>query len=136
MAQLIEGIVLIRTLLALTLLSAALTACVAIPDAANTSLSIQRGMTVQEVMQVIDGPDFQVQRTFKGNGEALQFCTGQGLGSRPVTFVIVWFANGRVEGLTQYSEYVANYWAACSDGFREIDWGQAPADVRIKLEIE
>ena len=25
---------------------------------------------------------------------------------------------------------------ACSLGFGEIDWGQAPADVRIKLDID
>ena len=118
----------------------ALSACTATTDAPTTALLIERGMTSQQVMQIISQPTYGKERTFKGRGTAIQFCEGFGLGagqySEPVQYVIVWLVDDRVDGLTQYRNQAANMFASCSLGFREIDWGQAPADVRIKLDID
>jgi hypothetical protein len=122
------------------LVGALVSACASI-DVSNTSMAIERGMTQQQVMQLISDPNIAKERTFRGSGTAIQFCSGLGGGSRqsngvPVDYVIVWFVDNHVEGLTQYRAYADNYFESCSKGFREVDWGQAPADVRVKLNID
>ena len=120
----------------LIFVAALLTAC-----ASNTSggkgvsaasMEIVRGMSYQQVLAVAS--DFEKQRTFKGRGTALQFCHGEFLGFD--SFVVVWLVDDVVEGLTQYQIQRENAWRSCARQFREVDWGQAPANVKIKLDVE
>ena len=41
-----------------------------------------------------------------------------------------------VEGLIQYSERRKPLVGGYKIKFRKVDWGQAPADVKIKLDID
>jgi len=119
-----------------TLATAGMVACSSAPyrDASEASLYITRGMTYDEALKIASY--YPIQRTFKDRGTALQFCSGFGgnESSPGGEYVVVWFVDDRVEGLTQYR--AAAGLAGCEYAMREVDWGQAPADVKIKLNID
>jgi hypothetical protein len=102
-------------------------------DLDGVSMQIQRGMSYRQVLGIIDG--YPVQRTFRGAGTAVQFCETNVWGDTG-DYAVIWMVNDVVEGLTQYSERVPTMVTDCGGRFREIDWGQAPADVKIKLDID
>ena len=100
-------------------------------EISRDSMQIVRGMSYQEVLRLAS--DYPMQRTFKGRGTALQYCSTDswnGIGS----YVVVWMVDDTVEGLTQYDRGTG--FQSCQQLFREVDWGQAPADVKIKLDID
>ena len=99
-------------------------------SASEASMEITRGMSYSQVVVIASG--FPVERTFHGRGTALQFCGGTPHTGR-TEFIVVWLVDDVVEGLTQYQGI--NYFDGCNLGFREVDWGQAPADVKIALDI-
>ena len=106
----------------------------ATPNAAklsDTTLQIERGMSYQEVLDLVS--EYPVQRTFRGRGTALQYCVADKMAERS-SYAVVWMIDDKVEGLTQYDLWTG--WFSCENYFREIDWGQAPADVKIKLDID
>ena len=51
-------------------------------------------------------------------------------------FITVWLVDDVVYGLTQYDMQAGILVPSCGSKFREVDWGQAPADVKIKLDID
>ena len=110
-------------------LSAAIAGCSGIPDASDVSMNIHRGMSYEEVF-VMAGA-YEMEQEFKGSATALQFCSGKGGGTE---FVIVWFVDNRVEGLTEYEQETPGGkrrgWV-----FEEVDWALAPDEVRAELFI-
>ena len=109
-----------------------LAGCVGVgKDASTASLQIKKGMSYSEVVAIAS--EFEVERTFKGRGTALQFCGKKGVNDG--NYVVVWLVDDAVEGLTQYGERISAV-VGCDEEFREIDWGQAPYDVKVKLDID
>ena len=100
-------------------------------DADTASLQIQKGMPYSKAVAIAS--KYEIQRTFKGRGTALQFCDEKS--TRLGSYVVVWLVDNVVEGLTQYSAQLRAF-TRCELGFREIDWGQAPYDVKVKLDID
>jgi hypothetical protein len=92
------------------------------------SQDIQSGMSYEAVLAVFKG--LKTRRTFRGEAMALQACSTVFPKIRD-EYVTVWFLENRVSGLTSRSR--AAGWS-CIDGMREVDWGQAPADIRIKID--
>ena len=104
--------------------------CASTSKTSNTAMQIERGMSYQQGMSLVS--DYPLERTFRGRGTAVQFCGSNG--TTTPDFVIVWMVDDEVEALTQYKARAVNF-MGCESGFREIDWGQAPADVKIALDI-
>jgi hypothetical protein len=111
-------------------LSAAIAGCSGIPDASDVSMNIHRGMSYEEVF-VMAGA-YEMEQEFKGGATALQFCSGKGGGTE---FVIVWFVDNRVEGLTEYEQETPRG-KRCGWVFEEVDWALAPDEVRAELFIQ
>jgi len=113
--------------------------CASTNEAGNASMQIQRGMSYQKVVDLVSS--YPAQRSFYGRGTALQYCSDStGFNSNLNYYVTVWMVDDRVEGLTQFSQKVragVNHLSfdTCNRGFREVDWGQAPPDVKIALDI-
>ena len=93
------------------------------------SLLVMKGMSYSEVVNIFSG--LTMRRTFKGSAMALQVCSG-GFPKWTDQYVTVWFVDETVSGLSQWNKPAD--WS-CITGMREVDWGQAPADVKIRLEV-
>ena len=99
-------------------------------SAFDASLRISKGMSYDEALTVFSG--LEMRRTFRDDATALQVCSG-GFPKWRDEYVTVWLYDNRVSGLTQWDK-PADF--TCQSGFREVDWGQAPADVKINLNID
>lgn len=82
-------------------------------------------MSKSEVTQILGSPR---NRSFRENAEVLQFCR---TGNIADEYVNVWLLDGKVKALTNYKDTSG---FLCSDDMREVDWGQAPADIWIAIE--
>jgi hypothetical protein len=111
-------------------LSAAIAGCSGIPDASDVSMSIQLGMTYEEVF-VMAGA-YEMEQEFRGSATALQFCSGKGDSTE---FVTVWFVDNRVEGLTEHEQETPDG-QRCGWMFDAVDWALAPDEVRAELFIQ
>jgi len=92
------------------------------------AMQIGSGMNKQEVIALMGSPE---QRSFRGQAEALTFCgwtVFQGF-----LIYTVWFFEEAVVAMTD--DYVHTGAGDCSQFLSPVDWGQAPPDVRIKLDI-
>ena len=70
----------------------------------------------------------------QGAGTALQFCQNdKANGIR--YFVTVWLVNKPVEALTQNVMEAGPLGPPCGQKFREVDWGQTPYNLKVKLDI-
>ena len=70
----------------------------------------------------------------QGAGTALQFCQNdKANGIR--YFVTVWLVNKPVEALTQKVMEAGPLGPHCGQKFREVDWGQTPYNVKVKLDM-
>ena len=107
--------------------------CASTSKTSNIEMQIERGMSYQEVLNLVS--DYPLERTFHGRGTALQYCTDSRWGGGVASFGVVWLVDDKVEGLTQYQKGMALGSPSCKFRFREVDWGQAPADVKIALDI-
>lgn len=92
------------------------------------SMLVDPGMTKSQVVAIMGQPE---QRSFRGNGEALTFC-----GIAPFKgslYYTVWLNDGSTTAITNYQlrDDVGN----CAQYIKPVDWGQAPADVKVKLDI-
>ncbi len=92
------------------------------------SMQIHPGSTNDEVMALFGVPG---DRSFKGKGEAWQYCS---TGFFQDKYITVWFYEGIVEGLTTYNKSDAV--GTCTQTFSRVDWGQAPDDLKMKLTIK
>ena len=118
------------TILGLTL--AFMAGCQSLPSASSASMQINRGMSYQQAFRIASA--YPMERTFRERGTALQFCSGSP--GRDARYVVVWFVDNVVEGLTQYEKTSPGVIVDCGQKFREVDWGQAPYDVRVKLDTD
>lgn len=84
---------------------------------------LESGMTKAQVTEIMGKPK---RRTFLGPAEALQYCDG---GFLTDVYVVVWMSNGLLVGVTSETAQ-----ASFCRNYPTIDWGQAPADVRIAIE--
>ena len=110
--------------LAPLLIAMCLTSCAA-GGVIDRSMAISPGMNRAQVVEVLGAPQ---NRSFKQNAEALQYCT---TGSVSDQYVNVWLVDGKVIALTNYTDSTG---FLCRDDMREIDWGQAPIEIRISIE--
>lgn len=106
--------------------------CASATKTANTAMQIERGMSYGQVLSLVS--DYPLDRTFRGRGTALQYCT-ENRWDEVASFGVVWLVDDKVEGLTQYQRRMGALGSGCQFRFREIDWGQAPYDVKIALDI-
>lgn len=102
-----------------------LTSCATRGGVIEKSLAIDPGMTRADVVEILGAPKI---RSFKENAEALQYCT---TGAFSDQYVTVWLVDSEVIALTNYTD--VSDWL-CAGELREVDWGQAPADIRITIE--
>ena len=113
---------------ALTMVS--LAGCTGIPDATDISKKISRGMNYEEIFVMLS--DYEMERDFRGDVTALQYCSGS---NKNAEYVTVWFIGDQVEGVTQYFKELPSN-ERCGWFFAEVDWAQAPTVVKTKLYIE
>ena len=92
------------------------------------SMQIRPGTTNDEVVALLGLPG---DRTFRGKGEAWQYCS---TGFSQDRYITVRFYEGVVEGLTTYNRSDAV--GVCTQTFTSVDWGQAPDNLRIKLTVQ
>lgn len=95
----------------------------------NTKLAtkangIEPGQTKQDVTKILGVPG---DRQFTGKDEAWQYCS-TGFGGDK--YVVVWFYDGIVTGLTTYTNSVGV--GNCDKFYKRIDWQTAP-DRTIEL---
>lgn len=120
----------LTSVLSVLLLSGCATGTESISKGAEkSSLMVMKGMSYVEVIEIFSG--LTMRRTFRGSAMALQVCSG-GFPNWTDQYVTVWFIDNKVSGLTQWSKPAD--WS-CKPGMREVDWGQAPADVKVRLEV-
>ena len=104
-----------------------LASCASPGSASRASLmSIVPGQSREDVIAFLGQPG---DRTFRGSAEALTYCRS-GLMSTD-DYSTIWLVNNRVVSLTTMSR---GYGTLNCTQFPEIDWGQAPPDVRIAIE--
>ena len=92
------------------------------------AMQIDPGMNKQEVIALMGPPE---QRSFRGQAEALTFC-GWTVFQGFLTYTI-WFFEEAVVAMTD--DMVHTGAGDCSQFLSPVDWGQAPPDVRIKLDV-
>ena len=107
-----------------------LAGCAGVPDATDISEEISRGMNYEEIFVMLS--DYEMERDFRGDATALQFCSGS---NKNAEYVIVWFIGDQVEGVSQYYKEIPSD-ERCGWFFGEVDWAQAPAAVKTELYIE
>ena len=88
-------------------------------------MNVNPGASKEEVLQMLGTP---VNRSFRENAEVLQYCR---TGNVFDEYVNVWLLDGRVAALTNYTDSSG---FLCQHDLREVDWGQAPPDIRIAIE--
>lgn len=86
---------------------------------------INPGMSAAQVRTALGEPG---NRSFRGSAEAWQYCRDAFYRDEYQT---VWLVEGAVVSLTTYT---LSPEGSCAAYYRAIDWGQAPPDVRIRLE--
>ena len=109
----------------IALSSLLLTGCATSPSILKQSMLLEPGMSKAEVVDIMGMPR---NRSFRENAEVLQFCR---TGNIADEYVNVWLLDGKVKGLTNYKDGSG---LLCGDDMREVDWGQAPPDIRIAFE--
>lgn len=93
------------------------------------SLEVQPGQTYQQVSAIMGVPG---DRQFEGSMQAWQYCSTSKTMGEGDHYVVVWFYQGRVTGLTTYKNH---RYGRCSSFFRTVRWEDAPdVDVRIRNE--
>lgn len=97
------------------------------PNLRSQVASLDPGSSKEQVLAVLGPPG---ERTFSGNAEAWQYCR---TGMQFDTYVTVWFVGGKVYRVTTQDAALME-WGYCSTKYPTIDWGQVPADVRVKVE--
>lgn len=100
----------------------------AVSNMQEKSMQIHPGSSKNEVLAMLGSPG---DRSFKGRGEAWQYCS---TGLSQDKYMTVWFYEGIVEGLTTYNRSDAV--GICTQTFSSVDWGQVPNDLKIKLTIK
>ncbi len=114
-----------KNFLPLAVVAMLLMGCATITGSSLNQLvnKIGLGDSRERVLEILGSPG---NRSFRGNQEALQYCT---LGFFTDSFYTIWLRNSVVESVTNYDRW----YGLCS--FREVDWGQAPRE-KIDIDID
>lgn len=86
---------------------------------------VNSGMSSGEAMALLGAPG---DRSFREHAEAWQYCRD---GAFSDAYQTVWLVDGVVTSLTSD---VRRPEGPCDAYYRSIDWGQAPPDVRLRIE--
>jgi hypothetical protein len=106
---------------ALVVLCVAVILCSACaPRLLQQAREIHPGATQALVREVLGDPK---DRQFRGAQEAWQYCE---TGVVQDTFVVVWFVEGAVTGMTTYNNAVGDIGLFCSSHMQPIRWADAP----------
>ena len=97
-------------------------------DIKQKAMQVDPGMNKREVAEIMGSPE---QRSFRGQAEALTFC-GWTVFQGFLTYT-VWFFEDSVVAMTD--DMIHTGAGDCSQFLSPVDWGQAPADVKIALDI-
>lgn len=108
----------------------ALAACQSAGEFRAQSRTVNAGDSAESVVAKMGEPG---NRSFREKAEAWQYCH-TGVLAPTDSYTTIWLLDGRVIALT--SQHAAFGIGECEEFFPEVDWGQAPPDVRIALKIE
>lgn len=86
----------------------------------KSSLQVERGHSKEQVTGILGVPG---DRQFNGDDEAWQYCR---TGMNTDQFVVVWFYQGRVTGVTTYRLGLGSYVGSCTQGYKTVRWEDAP----------
>lgn len=86
--------------------------------------TIENGMSKQEVVRLLGSAS---DKQFRGKNEAWQYCE---LGAVTSDFLVVWFYEGSVTGLTTYKDSSPSL--NCTGQLRTVQWENAP-DTTIEV---
>ena len=111
-------VVLVRLVGWLSVSMLCLTACAT--QVLHQASTLTPGATPTQVRVLLGEPQ---DRQFQGNREAWQYCE---TGLLQDTFVIVWFAESKVTGLSTYHNAVGDSGFFCWSHLRTIIWEEAP----------
>jgi hypothetical protein len=84
------------------------------------SVSIERGNSKDRVVEILGAPG---DRQFREDDEAWQYCRTNYTGIAADQYVVVWFYQGKVTGVTTYRN---TQFGTCSSFFKTIRWEDAP----------
>ena len=94
------------------------------------AMNVNPDMSRDQVVAVFGrGPSA---RSFRGSAEAMIYC-GRSDWDGSAVYHTVWLNNGTVQAMTRYSLDKSEN--NCGESAREIDWGQLPADLKVRLDI-
>lgn len=109
-----------------------LTACILLGACATAGVvtreqvaQVNPGMSSSEVMTLLGAPG---DRSFREHAEAWQYCRD---GAFSDAYQTVWLVDGVVTSLTSHTLPPRG---PCDAYYRSVDWGQAPPDVRLRIE--
>lgn len=86
----------------------------------NKSLMINAGQTKEDVLKIIGNPG---NRQFQGKDEAWQWCETDYSGFAGDDYLVVWFYEGKVTGITTYKN---TRYGNCEMFYRTVNWQDAP----------
>ena len=86
----------------------------------KNSLNISHGQTKQEVLKFLGPPG---NRQFQGKHEAWQWCETDYSGFAGDDYLIVWFFESKVTGISTYKNTL---YGSCEKFYRTIRWEDAP----------
>jgi hypothetical protein len=107
-----------------------LAACQSAGEFRTQAAAVRAGDSADTVIARMGDPG---SRSFRGKAEAWQYCQ-TGVLSPTDSYTTVWLLEGQVVAMT--TKRAAFGVGDCSAFFPEIDWGQAPPDVRIAVEVK
>lgn len=92
--------------------------CGATQVLSNKQNQISFGQSQDEVVNILGIPG---NKQFQGKDEAWQYCK---TGFTSDSFVVVWFYDGKVTGLSSYGGYYGE--GNCAKFFKTVNWQDAP----------
>jgi hypothetical protein len=94
--------------------------CASTSSMVRNSISVTPGQAKEEVLSVMGTPK---DRQFQGKDEAWQYCATDYSGFGADQYIVVWFYDGKVTGLTSYKNQMMGN---CESFFKTIKWEEAP----------
>lgn len=110
----IKNLVIIAIILSISVL----TCCTTTQGLSYKQNNISSGQSKNDVMNILGMPG---NKQFNGKNEAWQYCS---TGLFTDNYVVVWFYDGTVTGMTTYSQSYGN--GNCNKFFKSINWNDAP----------
>lgn len=86
----------------------------------HTARAIELGASQEQVRDILGAPQ---DRQVRGQQEAWQYCD---TGVAQDTFVVIWFVESKMTGMSTYKNAVGDSGFFCSSHLRSIRWEDAP----------